>query len=955
MSSLSVQDITRASTTADGTQGYGDTGLTMAPFLSADATKVAFHSVAPNLVPGDTNNSHDVFVKDLKTGAIVRADTALDGSQAQGGYGGLYPVLSADGSKVAFRSAASNLVPGDTNGADDVFVKNLGTGEIARVQQSEYSGSHHLSTDGSKAAVQAQTGILVQDLPSGTPTRADTDANGAPLLAGSYTPFLTADGRNVAFEASGFVDDLGAAVFLKNLSTGAIVKIASGVLNFRLSEDGSKVAFTSSAADLVPGDTNDQPDLFVTDLRTWQTVRVNTTSDGVQSSGGAFVTGLSADGTRIVFTSGAGDLVPNDTNGADDVFVKDVSTGAIVRVSVGAGGVQANGPSGAGTLSADGSTVSFESLADNLVPGDTNGAFDVFVARLDRPVGRTLVGSGRGEVLDGGAGDDVLEGAGGNDLLQGRGGDDRLLGGRGRDTLDGGAGSDTLDGGRDADTLIGGAGPDTVYGNDGRDTIVWRDGDGSDLVNGGNGSDRQMVTGSAARDVFSLGAGIGSTAVFNRTDGTSSKLTLSSVETLEVDGQGGDDQFTVNFFSGTDLPSALPSVRFDGGNGSDAQVVNVAGLGNAFVVGADGGAAVVSRTSGTPFQLALDGVETLEVDMKAPDLPSGENRLTLRALAGTDLSKVVFQGSDASDVLDGTGTDVPITAIGGGERPDSAGPNDHDTLIGGSADDALEGRGGDDSLAGGAGADTLIGGIGRDTLDGGDGDDTFVWLRTRDYQDGFDTVRGGGGNDTQRVGGSRLAGAFTLGADGGAAVLSFQDDVSTMNGFLTLKDVETLVIDAGSSFGGQGNELTINSVAGTGLAGVVYNGAFGNDTVNGAGTGARITASGQSGDDALTGGSANDVLDGGAGNDGLFGGQGADTLTGGDGADIFGFVGGTGFDVITDFDFAAGDRIGIAAGATFTVDRNTAGDAVITFSTSNHVTLTGVADDQVIPDFFVTL
>ena len=972
MSNLTVLDVTRASTTAVGTQGYGDTELTMAPFISADGTKVAFHSVAPNLVPGDTNNGYDIFVKDLETGEIVRANTALDGSQAEGDFGGLYPVLSADGSKVAFRSAASNLVPGDTNGLDDVFVKNLESGQIIRVEQSENSGSHHMSADGSRVAVQANGGIYVQDLASGAVIRADVDAAGVPVLGNTYSPFLTADGSRVAFATAGFVDESGAGVFLKDLSTGAIVKIASGALNFRLSEDGTKVAYTSSAADLVPGDTNDQPDVFVTDLKTWQTTRVNTTNLGAQSSGEAFVTDLSADGTRVVFASAAADLVPDDTNGTTDVFVKDLASGAIVRVSVGAGGVQANGPSEAGSVSADGGTVSFESLASNLVPGDTNGAFDVFVARLNQPVGRTLVGSGRDDMLGGGTGDDVLEGAGGNDLLLGRGGNDRLRGGGGRDTLDGGTGSDTLDGDRGADTLIGGAGPDTVNGNDGNDTILWRNGDGSDLVNGGNGSDRQMVNGTAVRDAFSVGAGIGNTAVVTLTGDTSSKLTLSDVETLEVDGLGGDDQFAVNFFSGTDLPSVLPSVRFDGGTGSDVQLLNVAGLGNAFTVGASGGTAIVDRTSGTPFQLTLNDVETLEVHTSSPGLPSGENRLTLNTLAGTDVSRVVFRGDALGrDVLDGSGTDVPISAIGGDERPNREGLNDHDTLMGGSADDVLEGRGGDDSLNGGGGADTLIGGIGRDTLDGADGDDTFVWLSTRDYQDGIDTVHGGRGNDTQRVGGSTLAGVFTLGASGGAAVLSFQDGSATPNDFLTLEGVETLEFDAEVSFAGRRSELTITGLVGTGLKAVVFNGPSGNDAVNGAGTGVRITASGGLGDDTLTGGSAKDVLNGDGGNDRLFGGKGADTLnggmgddhlfgnqgadilTGGGGADIFGFVGSTAADVITDFDFSAGDRIGIAAGTTYTVGQNTVGEAVIAFSSSDRVTLTGIAGDQITPAFFV--
>jgi hypothetical protein len=139
--------LTTASTTATGERADyataavdGDDGATLSrsgsfdPSLSADGRTVAFGSSAINLVPGDTNRTgsadtgHDVFVKDLRTGAVVRASTAADGTQANGES--TEPSLSGDGSKVAFVSTATNLVAGDANGAPDVFVKDLRTGEV---------------------------------------------------------------------------------------------------------------------------------------------------------------------------------------------------------------------------------------------------------------------------------------------------------------------------------------------------------------------------------------------------------------------------------------------------------------------------------------------------------------------------------------------------------------------------------------------------------------------------------------------------------------------------------------------------------------------------------------------------------------------------------------------------------------------------------------------------------
>jgi hypothetical protein len=113
--------IIRASTSASGGQGNGASTRAV---LSADGAKLAFSSEASNLVPGDTNGVEDVFVKDLATGAITWASTSARGEEGNG-FSQL-PWLSADGNKVAFDSVASNLVPDDTKEVRDVFVRDLG-------------------------------------------------------------------------------------------------------------------------------------------------------------------------------------------------------------------------------------------------------------------------------------------------------------------------------------------------------------------------------------------------------------------------------------------------------------------------------------------------------------------------------------------------------------------------------------------------------------------------------------------------------------------------------------------------------------------------------------------------------------------------------------------------------------------------------------------------------------
>jgi Tol biopolymer transport system component len=142
-----------------------------------------------------------------------------------------------------------------------------------------------------------------------------------------------------------------------------------------LSHDGRFVAFTSSATNLVPDDSNELPDVFVHDLRTRRTERVSVASSGAQANGASGEPSISADGRFVAFSSAATNLVPNDTNGADDVFVHDRETGTTELVSVAEGGVQADGASGEGAISGDGRVVAFVSLARTLDEGHEGGVY----------------------------------------------------------------------------------------------------------------------------------------------------------------------------------------------------------------------------------------------------------------------------------------------------------------------------------------------------------------------------------------------------------------------------------------------------------------------------------------------------------------------------------------------------------------------------------------------------
>ena len=159
-----------------------------------------------------------------------------------------------------------------------------------------------------------------------------------------------------------------------------------------ISADGRFVAFGSVATNLVAGDTNHSADIFVHNRDTGLTERVSVSSSGAQGSYHSGSPSISADGRFVAFESIASNLVDGDTNSirgfsARDIFVHDRDTGRTERVSVSSSGAQGNGHSFSPSISADGRFVAFESEANTLVDGDTNNRKDIFVH--DRDTGRT--------------------------------------------------------------------------------------------------------------------------------------------------------------------------------------------------------------------------------------------------------------------------------------------------------------------------------------------------------------------------------------------------------------------------------------------------------------------------------------------------------------------------------------------------------------------------------------
>jgi Tol biopolymer transport system component len=381
-----------------------------APRISADARFVVFTSYATNLVSGDTNGARDAFVHHRLTGITERVSVSSSGGQASGeSYGSS---VSADGRFVAFVSPASNLVPGDTNGEWDVFVRDRLTGTTERVSVSSggeqgnfTSASPALSADGRFVAFDSaannlvagdtngRADVFIRDRLAGTTERVSLNSAGQQGNDNSTTPSISADGRLVAFQSE--ATNLAATdtngernIFLRDRDSAITeqVDLSAGgqggnciSSDARISADGRFVAFVSCGTNLVPGADTVRDRVYLRDRQEETTLLVSVSSAGQPANDIAWSPSISTDGRFVAFDSPATNLVPGDTNGWRDAFVRDVANETTSLVSLSYTGELGDRDSGGPAVSADGSVIAFGSEARNLVPGDTNGHGDIFV------------------------------------------------------------------------------------------------------------------------------------------------------------------------------------------------------------------------------------------------------------------------------------------------------------------------------------------------------------------------------------------------------------------------------------------------------------------------------------------------------------------------------------------------------------------------------------------------
>ncbi len=402
---------TRVSLSSTGQQANNGSGQ---PGISGNGRYVAFRSRADNLVEGDTNGYGDIFVHDRQTGETSRVSISSTGEQGNDYSGGESIGISAEGRYVAFESEADNLVEEDTNYRSDIFVHDRQTGETSRVsvssageQGNQRSNWPGISADGRYVVFHSYAtnlsmwdpywgrDVFVHDRQTSETSLVSVSTTG---FAGNnnsecHGPGISTDGRYVAFIslASDLVDDdtNGWDVFVRDRQTQQTIRVSVSSTGEQgngqcrrdcgISADGRYVTFKSYASNLVEDDTNGYEDIFVHDCQTGQTSRVSVSSTGRQGDGPNYSPDISADGRYAAFYSGASNLVEADTNGATDIFVHDCQTGRTSRVNVSSTGQQANKGSSSPSISADGRYVAFTSYASNLVEVDTNEYHDVFV------------------------------------------------------------------------------------------------------------------------------------------------------------------------------------------------------------------------------------------------------------------------------------------------------------------------------------------------------------------------------------------------------------------------------------------------------------------------------------------------------------------------------------------------------------------------------------------------
>ena len=398
-----VSSLVLVSRSSSGATGNDDSSGTS---MSRKGRFIAFASLAGNLVEDDTNGMADVFVHDRRTGVTRRVSVASDGRQARQmaplpiSVTAMAPVISTDGDVVAFWSRGTDL---DPDGRAGIFVHELATGKTthlidvvgATTTLSLSYGGRFVAFDTAAPLIGPDTNgvpdVYMYDREFDMVRPISLGNDGLPM--GGVDASLAADAPLVAFQSPGipsaiYVHDMWNAVTQRASLSWRNEPADAASAEPWISADGRRVAFRSAATNLVPGDHNEAEDVFVRDLVEGTTVPVSLANDGRSANGASSAPRLSDDGNRVLFASRASNLVAGDTNNAMDVFVRDLLAVATERVSLSVGGLQLQRVTGDDhALSGDATTFAFASADDAVTSDDGDIFVDIFAAGPALPPG----------------------------------------------------------------------------------------------------------------------------------------------------------------------------------------------------------------------------------------------------------------------------------------------------------------------------------------------------------------------------------------------------------------------------------------------------------------------------------------------------------------------------------------------------------------------------------------
>jgi Tol biopolymer transport system component len=542
------EQVTSTGATVDSTAGR--------PVVSADGHVIAFFSGAANLVPGVNPGTYQVYVSAVGGPAIELVSSGTGGVVTSDGGASLDPDLSADGRYVVFESQTESWFgPGAFPGAvgDNIYLKDRSTGTLAR---------------------------LTTSLTGGYGNNDSTDAR------------ISADGRYVVFQslASDLTanDHSSADIFVWDRDNNGQLTNLTNFMDPALSGDDLRpdVAFDNGVGGVIvfqsvkklvahEADPNQQ-DIYAFNMSGHAFQLVSSKADGSGVHGESTDASISGDGRYVVFTSSASDLVPGDTNGFSDVFVKDIHTGAIALVSHPATGEAGNRNSVHGQISLGGDWIVFESDASNLASTDGNGIqSDVF--RVSNPLLQ--------DTLAGGAGNDtyVLARA---DIVQEQpnGGIDTIRSSITYSLVDT-DGNGTLGGNVENLTLLG---SENLDGTGNALNNVLTGNAGNNRLDGGSGIDRAVFSGHFSNYTLTKA---GSTWTVRDNAGADGTDTLTNIERLQF----SDDKLALDLDGNAGTTAKILGAVFGKASLTNATYV---GIGLSYL---DAGTSYVDL-----MQLALD-------------------------------------------------------------------------------------------------------------------------------------------------------------------------------------------------------------------------------------------------------------------------------------------------------------------------------------------------------------